>query len=111
MLFRSSYDSTAADYNSLAAMLKIIGGTAMNLMVPVLAAYIAESIGKRPALVPGLVAGMIAINGLPVSVETGLIDAGGAGVDFGFLGGIVGGFLAGYTILLLERSSRASLRV
>ena len=99
----TSYDSTAADYNSFAAMLKIIGGTAMNLMVPVLAAYIAESIGKRPALVPGFVAGMIAINGLPVSAETGLIDAGGAGVGFGFLGGIVGGFLAGYVILLLEK--------
>lgn len=99
----TSYDSTAADYNSFAAMLKIIGGIAMNLMVPVLSAYIAESIGKRPALVPGFVAGMIAIQGLPVNVETGLIDAGGAGVGFGFLGGIVGGFLAGYVILLLEK--------
>ena len=85
----TSFDSTAADYNSFAAMLKIIGGIAMNLMVPVLSAYIAESIGKRPALVPGFVAGMI--------------DAGGAGVGFGFLGGIVGGFLAGYVILLLEK--------
>lgn len=100
----TSFDSTAADYNSFAAMLKIIGGIAMNLMVPVLAAYIAESIGKRPALVPGFVAGMIAIQGLPVSVETGLVDAGGAGVGFGFLGGIVGGFLAGYVILLLEKA-------
>ena len=99
----TSYDSTASDYNSFAAMLKIIGGIAMNLMVPVLAAYIAESIGKRPALVPGFVAGMIAIQGLPVSAETGLIDAGGTGVGFGFLGGIVGGFLAGYVILLLEK--------
>ena len=60
----TSFDSTAADYNSFAAMLKIIGGIAMNLMVPVLSAYIAESIGKRPALVPGFVAGMIAIQGL-----------------------------------------------
>lgn len=50
----TSFDSTASDYNSFAAMLKIIGGIAMNLMVPVLAAYIAESIGKRPALVPRL---------------------------------------------------------
>lgn len=99
----TSYDSTAADYNSFAAMLKIIGGIAMNLMVPVLSAYIAESIGKRPALVPGFVAGMIAIQGLPVNAETGMIDAGGAGVGFGFLGGIVGGFLAGYVILLLEK--------
>ena len=97
----TSFDSTASDYNSFAAMLKIIGGIAMNLMVPVLSAYIAESIGKRPALVPGFVAGMIAIQGLPA--ETGMIDAGGAGVGFGFLGGIVGGFLAGYVILLLEK--------
>lgn len=99
----TSFDSTAADYNSFAAMLKIIGGIAMNLMVPVLSAYIAESIGKRPALVPGFVAGMIAIQGLPVNAETGMIDAGGTGVGFGFLGGIVGGFLAGYVILLLEK--------
>jgi PTS system fructose-specific IIC component len=98
-----SYDSTSADYNTFAAMLKIIGGIAMNLMVPVLAAYIAESIGKRPALVPGFVAGMIAIQGLPVNATTGLIDAGGSGVGFGFLGGIVGGFLAGYVILGLEK--------
>lgn len=99
----TSFDSTASDYNSFAAMLKIIGGIAMNLMVPVLSAYIAESIGKRPALVPGFVAGMISIQGLPVNAETGMIDAGGAGVGFGFLGGIVGGFLAGYVILLLEK--------
>lgn len=99
----TSFDSTAADYNSFAAMLKIIGGIAMNLMVPVLSAYIAESIGKRPALVPGFVAGMIAIQGLPVNADTHMIDAGGTGVGFGFLGGIVGGFLAGYVILLLEK--------
>ena len=99
----TSYDSTAADYNSFAAMLKIVGGIAMNLMVPVLSAYIAESIGKRPALVPGFIAGMIAIQGLPVSPETGLINAGGTGVGFGFLGGIVGGFLSGYVILGLEK--------
>ncbi len=99
----TSFDSTAADYNSFAAMLKIIGGSARNLMVPVLSAYIAESIGKRPALVPGFVAGMIAIQGLPVNAETGLIDAGGSGAGFGVLGGSVGGFLAGYVIVLLEK--------
>lgn len=99
----TSFDSTAADYNSFAACLKIVGGIAMGLMVPVLSAYIAESIGKRPALVPGFVAGMIAIQGLPVNAATGLIDAGGSGVGFGFLGGIVGGFIAGYVILGLEK--------
>ena len=99
----TSFDSTAADYNSFAAMLKIIGGIAMNLMVPILSAYIAESIAGRPGLVPGFVAGMIAIQGLPVSAETGLIDAGGSGVGFGFLGGIIGGFLAGYVVEGLKK--------
>ena len=99
----TSFSSTQPDYNSFAAMLKIIGGIAMGLMVPVLSAYIAESIGKRPALVPGFVAGMIAIQGLPINPNTGMIDAGGAGVGFGFLGGIVGGFLAGYVIVGLEK--------
>ncbi len=102
----TSFDSTASDYNTFAACLKTIGGIAMNLMVPVLSAYIAESIGKRPALVPGFVAGMIAIQGLPVNAETGLIDANGSGVGFGFLGGIVGGFLAGYVVVLLEKVLR-----
>lgn len=48
-------------------------------MVPVLAAYIAESIGKRPALTVGFVTGLVASN---------------AGA--GFLGGIIAGFLSGY---------------
>ncbi len=100
----TSFDSTAADYNAFAAMLKIVGGIAMNLMVPVLSAYIAESIAGRPGLVPGFVAGMIAITGLPTGAETGLIDAGGSGVGFGFLGGIVGGFLSGYVQLLLVKA-------
>lgn len=80
-----SSDPTSDQYNATAAMLNSIGGTAMGLMVPVLSAFIAESIGKRPALVAGFVGGMIA-------------SAGGTG----FLGGIVSGFLAGYVILLLN---------
>ena len=48
---------------------------------------------------------MIAITGLPVSPETGSTDAGGAGVGFGFLGGIVGGFVAGYAIVGLSSCS------
>ena len=83
-------------------MLKTIGGIAMNLMVPVLSAYIAESIGKRPLWF--LVLSLYDRHpGPAVSAETGLIDAGGSGVGFGFLGGIVGGFLSGYVILLLEK--------
>lgn len=81
-----SFDPTSDQYNAFAAQLKDIGGVAMGLMTPVLAAYIAQSIGKRPALVSGFVAGVMASNG-------------GAG----FLGGIVGGFIAGYLALALEK--------
>ncbi|WJV55471.1 PTS fructose transporter subunit IIBC [Prodigiosinella aquatilis] len=62
-----------------AALMKIGGGSAFALMVPVLAGYIAFSIADRPGLAPGMVGGMLA-------VSTGA----------GFLGGIIAGFLAGY---------------
>lgn len=81
-----SADPNHESYNQFAAMLKEVGGFGFSLMVPVLAAYIAESIAKRPGLVVGFVAGVIA-------------NTGGAG----FLGGIVGGFLAGYIIVLLSK--------
>ena len=118
-----SFDPTSAEYNQFAATLKTIGGWAMNLMVPVLAAYIAESIGKRPALVPGFVGGVVALNGMPVVTQAmvdapgsaykasmiGLIDPSGTGVGAGFLGGIVAGFLAGYVIVFLEKVVFAKL--
>ncbi|GHT49103.1 PTS fructose transporter subunit IIC [Spirochaetia bacterium] len=81
-----SFDPASDQYNVFAATLKNIGGVAMGLMVPVLSAYIAESIAKRSGLVLGFVGGMIAM-------------AGGTG----FLGGIVSGFLAGYIIVLLSK--------
>ncbi|ALB28812.1 fructose-specific PTS transporter subunit EIIC [Companilactobacillus heilongjiangensis] len=82
----NSADPKSAEYNAIAALLNTIGGFAMNLMVPVLCAYIAEAIGKRTGLVLGFVTGMIAYtNGT------------------GFLGGIVGGFLAGYVAILLTK--------
>ncbi|WP_313278196.1 PTS fructose transporter subunit IIBC [Kosakonia cowanii] len=62
-----------------AALMKIGGGTAFALMVPVLAGFIAFSIADRPGLTPGLIGGMLA-------VSTGS----------GFIGGIIAGFLAGY---------------
>lgn len=74
-----------AQYNPFAAQLFKIGGTAMGLMVPILSAYIAQAIGKRSGLIVGFITGMIAFtNGT------------------GFLGGIVSGFLSGYTIILIE---------
>ena len=84
-----SFKPDDPSYNAFSAQLKEIGGLAMGLMTPVLAAYIAQSIGNRPALVSGFVAGLMASNG-------------GAG----FLGGIVGGFFAGYLVVLLEKLFR-----
>ncbi|MGG5318708.1 PTS fructose transporter subunit IIC [Enterococcus sp. AZ072] len=81
-----SADPTNAQYNELAARLNSIGGFAMSMMVPILSAYIAESIAKRPGLVVGFVGGLIAADG-----------------GTGFLGGIVSGFLAGYVILGLGK--------
>lgn len=81
-----SFDPDNAQYNSTAAMLKAVGDAAMGMMVPVLAAYIAEGIAKRPGLVVGFVGGIVAMNG-----------------GTGFLGGILAGFLAGYFILLLQK--------
>lgn len=84
-----SYDVTSDQYNAFAAMLKTIGGYSMNLMVPVLTVFIAQSISDRPGMLAGFVAGMIAI-----------------GTGSGFIGGIIGGFFAGYFVLYLVRSMR-----
>ncbi|MCD1024621.1 PTS fructose transporter subunit IIC [Enterococcus sp. SMC-9] len=81
-----SFDPNDATYNATSAMFKSIGDAAMGMMVPVMAAYIAEGIAKRPGLVVGFVGGLLA-------------NSGGAG----FLGGIFAGFLAGYFVLLLQR--------
>ncbi|KAA5606262.1 PTS fructose-like transporter subunit IIB [Roseospira marina] len=62
-----------------AALMSIGGGAAFQIMVPVLAGFIAYSIADRPGLAPGLIGGMLAVN-----------------LNAGFLGGIVAGFLAGY---------------
>lgn len=73
-------------YNAFAAFLNSTGGVAFGLMVPILAAFIAQSIAQRPGLVAGFIGGVIA-------------NEGGAG----FLGGIVAGFVAGYIIVLLMK--------
>ncbi|ETA75022.1 fructose-specific PTS transporter subunit EIIC [Ligilactobacillus equi] len=80
-----SYDPKSAQYNLIAATLKSIGGVSINLMAPVFAAFIAESLSKRAGLVAGLVTGMIALNG-----------------GTGFLGALVGGFIAAYIVKLVE---------
>lgn len=79
-------DGNFGSFTPVAATLKGIGGVAFDFMLPVLAGYIAESIGDRPALAVGFVGGMIAANG-----------------KSGFLGALVAGFLAGYIIQVLKK--------
>ena len=80
------------------------GNLAFTFMVPVLAAYIAESIGDTPALMPGFVGGFMA------SIANASLG-GSYHVNFqanstspaGFLGGIAAGFIAGYLILGMKK--------
>ena len=74
-------------YNAAAAWFNQIGGAAFGFMMPVLAGFIAMSIGDRPGLVAGFAAGALA-------------SSGGAG----FLGALVGGFVAGYVIVFLRKA-------
>ena len=99
--------SNLGNYHEIAAQFKAIGGAAFGFMLPVLAGYIAYSIAEKPGLVSGFVAGAIASSG--ASFGGVAYAAGGektlslAGVSSGFLGALVGGFLAGGVILVLRK--------
>ncbi|HEL2308453.1 TPA: PTS sugar transporter subunit IIA [Streptococcus suis] len=97
-------------YHEIAAMFMKIGGAAFGFMLPLLAGYIAYSIAEKPGLVAGFVAGAIASSGLAFGQIP--YAAGGeetlalAGVSSGFLGALVGGFLAGGVVLVLRNALR-----
>ena len=99
--------SNLGSYDEIAAQFKSIGGAAFGFMLPVLAGYIAYSIAEKPGLVSGFVAGAIASSG--ASFGGVAYAAGGektlslVGVSSGFLGALVGGFLAGGVILVLRK--------
>lgn len=99
--------SNLGSYHEIAALFKNIGGAAFAFMLPVLAGYIAYSIAEKPGLVAGFVAGSIASSGLAFGkvpfAEGGKATLELAGVPSGFLGALVGGFLAGGVILLLRK--------
>ncbi|MGN0463062.1 MAG: fructose-specific PTS transporter subunit EIIC [Ruminococcus sp.] len=92
-----------------AAFFKTIGGLAFNLMVPILAGFIAMSIADRPGLLVGLVGGFLATSGATFANPTALTGeaAAAAGVasaiPSGFLGGLLAGFAGGYMMLLIEK--------
>ena len=102
--------SSLGSYNELASMFMKIGGAAFGFMLPLLAGYIAYSIAEKPGLVAGFVAGAIANSGLAFGKIS--YAAGGeetlalAGVSSGFLGALVGGFLAGGVVLVLRNALR-----
>ncbi|MFD2829515.1 PTS fructose transporter subunit IIABC [Corticicoccus populi] len=81
-----SADPSNAEYNVIAEMINFIGGNAFQLMIPILAGFIALSIADRPGLAPGMVGGLMA------SV-----------MESGFLGGLIAGFLAGYLMLGIKK--------
>ena len=98
--------SQLGSYHELAAQFKTIGGAAFGFMLPVLAGYIGFSIAEKPGFVAGFIAGSIASSGSAF----GNIAYGAAKGEFpaavssGFLGALVGGFLAGGVILVLRKA-------
>lgn len=80
------YTDALGSNAAAAVWFKSIGDAAFGFMLPVLAGYIAMSIGERPALVVGFVGGMLA-------------NSGGSG----FLGALIAGFAGGYLMVGLKK--------
>ncbi|MBF6625690.1 PTS sugar transporter subunit IIA [Aerococcaceae bacterium zg-BR9] len=97
--------SSLGSYNQIAATFMSIGQAAFGFMLPILAGFIAFSIAEKPGLVAGFVAGAIANSGLTyTSISYGAATAEVApSVSSGFLGALVGGFVAGGVILVLQK--------
>lgn len=93
--------ATKLTFNTqFANILNVFGNILYLLVLPVLSGYIAMSIADRPALGPGLACGYIAYSGFTLAwlnnPYTTLSTS-------GFLGAIVGGFIAGYLVLVIEK--------
>ena len=87
-----------------AALFKIIGGEAFGLMLPILAAYIAESIADRPGLAPGFVGGLFAKTGYDLAYLANINAATPpTTISGGFIAALFAGFAAGYLMLGIER--------
>lgn len=91
--------SVSGDFGTItpaAAFFKTIGGVAFNLMVPILAGFIAMSIADRPGLLVGLAGGFLATSGATFALP-------GGDVPSGFLGGLLAGFAGGFMMLGIEK--------
>ena len=93
-------------YNQPAAYFMTAGKAAFGFMLPILAGFIGFSIAEKPGLVAGFVAGAIADSGAALgNVAYGATKATiPAAQSSGFLGALVGGFLAGGVILVLRKA-------
>ncbi|MCP8850582.1 fructose-specific PTS transporter subunit EIIC [Latilactobacillus curvatus] len=88
-------EQTVGAHSTTFIFLNSLGNNAFNFLIPVLAAYIAISIGDRPALMPGFVGGYMA------SQATASVLASKS--PAGFLGGLAAGFIAGWVIVGLKK--------
>ena len=84
----------------IAAFFKTVGGAAFNVMLYVLAGYIAMSIADRPGLAVGFVGGILAVQG---TTFASLTDSSVVLVSSGFLGALIAGFVGGYIVILLKK--------
>ena len=95
--------------NPVASVIFWIGKAAFALMLPVLSAYIAQSIADRPGLLPGFVGGVFAANGHTIQsmidgVNSGNGLVGDGNAVSGFLGALFAGFVAGIVVQLLKKA-------
>ena len=101
--------SHLGNYHEVAAVFNQLGNAAFGFMIPVFAAYIAYSIAEKPGLVAGFTAGAIATSGIAFgrisfySLENA-VNLADKQIASGFLGALVGGFLAGGVILILKKA-------
>lgn len=84
----------------IAAFFKTVGGTAFNVMLYILAGYIAMSIADRPGLVVGFVGGILAVQG---TTFASLTDNTVTLVSSGFIGALIAGFIGGYIVIGLKK--------
>ena len=109
-LFDMGAAGTAAYGSStpFAFFFKSIGGEAFGMMLPILAAFIAESIADRPGLAAGFVGGLFAKAGYSLGYLTATAAgdaeaAAAACVSGGFIAALFAGFAAGYLVLGIEK--------
>lgn len=85
----------------LPAFFNQVGGIAFGFMVPILAAFIAQSIADRPGLMVGFVGGSLAASGATFAY---FADPTVPIVPAGFLGGLLAGFIGGWFMKTLRKA-------